>query len=582
MNYGGVNIDANAYETIQMNEGQNHHVPEFWETSSNVYEKPISKFHRENGDTSSTPGAFVQEYENVKIQSKRSEKKCVQKPSFSKLSIMLVCVIVILAALAIVFGMFYFMKDQNEREKVNETPRTTGRTSLNTTEYVTTKPTFASQTTGQTALNRTKYVTTKKPFAPLTTGQIKFNTTESLPAAKSPLGTFPNPARSCVELRDSGFKDGIYVIKTSLKSFEVYCDMIAAGGGWILAATINDRNFNMTEAYGGSWFVAMSNNYQNYMNYQNWMNRNYFGTFATCTRSDFKSQAYFEYKASDIMLRHVPNKAPLEVSREQSFLQYQTENEFLQMYGGNLLGIFNDHYPIKPRNGSSLDVISIMDRLEAKSTEITRLINDFHFYDYGSLSHLLNDSEIFGTRDGMRIFFSTIGNCSGDTCGSKFIYYGSDVGCENGNVMRSSRKMHPFIALFDVRNKKHCLNQFRFILYSRRTDADSKVEYRGNHTINNFFLYYDAHCRYGTSYASLCDVWFYVLNTEDWKSSKNPNITLTSYSNSTSYNFEWTINEPVFNTLFGYTMVSRKNGSFHRKKRDQRSLLKNAENYFSI
>lgn len=38
---------------------------------------------------------------------------------------------------------------------------------------------------------------------------------------KLPFGTYPNPASSCIQLRDLGFPEGIYVIKIQSRPFEV-------------------------------------------------------------------------------------------------------------------------------------------------------------------------------------------------------------------------------------------------------------------------------------------------------------------------------------------------------------------------
>nr|CAB3263235.1 uncharacterized protein LOC104266703 [Phallusia mammillata] len=511
MNCVGVNIGANAYETIEMNEGQHNHAPAntvvpvgFWETSSNVYEKPISKFHGEISDTLSPKGASLQEYEKSKIQSNKTETKCVQKRSFSKLNIIWVCVFVILAALAIVFAILYFRKDQKEKEEVYQ-----------------------------------------------------------VPVAKSPLGTFPNPASSCIELRDAGFKNGIYVIKTTLKSFEAYCDMLAAGGGWILAATINNINFNTTGANGGSWFLMTSNNHQNYLNYQNWMNTNTFGTFDNCTRSDFKSQAYSEYQGKDIMLRHVLNQTPLGASREQVFLQYQTENGFMKDYGGNLHNLFNNHYPLKPTSVFYPKINLMLDRFVAQSSEIRNHISDFYYYDYSIHSSGLFDDKVYASH-GMVVYSSTTQSCYPSSykanCQLGSFRYGLDYTCDLGNMFRSSRKTHPFIALFAVGNFDHCFSNINLWVLSFRPNTDSIHLYKGNQTLNNFFLHYEAQCRYGSSHASLCDVWFYVINTENWNSSAAPTTEPYKITHSSHYYFGWRIREAVSNTLFGYTMIARKNG----------------------
>nr|CAB3262769.1 uncharacterized protein LOC100183062 [Phallusia mammillata] len=285
-------------ETIVFKEVQNtKNIPntineENQETFFNVYARSSTDAYEEPIESTRPVAVTQQVIEPAKRQlslqsGEKSHKNSSEKQKTLTLTVVLVSAVGILAALGLFFGILNFIDTQNQNEEI--------------------------------------YESTKPPF-----------------------GTSLNPARSCVDLRDAGFKDGFYVIQPSLKSFEVYCDMIAAGGGWILASTVNNI---MPESDDQSWFLTTNDNHQNNFNHQNWMNTNTFGTYENCTKSDFKSEAYFEYQGKDILLRHVPNQTPLEASREQSFLQYQTENSFMGYYGGNLHRIFDIYYPLKQTNG---------------------------------------------------------------------------------------------------------------------------------------------------------------------------------------------------------------------------------------
>jgi len=77
--------------------------------------------------------------------------------------------------------------------------------------------------------------------------------------------------------------------------FDVYCDMVTDGGGWtLLASFVNtDGSINWTRPNAGATTAD---------GIQNWVNPTTFGTIATRTTADFKSQAFNTLDGRDLML----------------------------------------------------------------------------------------------------------------------------------------------------------------------------------------------------------------------------------------------------------------------------------------
>jgi len=65
----------------------------------------------------------------------------------------------------------------------------------------------------------------------------------------------------------------------------------------------------------------------------------------------------FAFKASDIMVWHVPNGVDISQWSDQAFLKYYTDNQFLDNEGGNLQALFSKYYPLTRSRNSGKNAI---------------------------------------------------------------------------------------------------------------------------------------------------------------------------------------------------------------------------------
>ncbi|XP_078486252.1 intelectin-2-like [Ciona intestinalis] len=220
-------------------------------------------------------------------------------------------------------------------------------------------------------------------------------------------GTVNNPALSCNDLKNSTevTADGYYYLKPpgSLIPFQVFCDMTTAGGGWTLVASVHENDINGKCTTGDMWF---SNDKPEYTMSRNWENRNTFGSVDQATSADYKNIGYSSMKASNVMLRHVPNKTPMPRTTVEASLQYHTSNNFLESHGGNLFSTYTQHYPMNPKTSVAYPPVSdLVNAIAALAPNITAGIPDFYNYDYGLRSDRLNGGNGTFSRYGMQIYF---------------------------------------------------------------------------------------------------------------------------------------------------------------------------------
>ncbi|XP_068103127.1 intelectin-1-like [Hyperolius riggenbachi] len=162
--------------------------------------------------------------------------------------------------------------------------------------------------------------------------------------------------RSCHEIKNSKPEtiDGIYTLITEDGlSYQTFCDMTTSGGGWTLVASIHENNMNGKCTTGDRWSSQQGNNASNAEGDGNWANYATFGSPHGATSDDYKNPGYYDIRASDLEIWHVPNKKPVKSWREAALLRYRTNNGFLSTGAewGNLFNLYKK-YPVVYNGGS--------------------------------------------------------------------------------------------------------------------------------------------------------------------------------------------------------------------------------------
>jgi len=65
----------------------------------------------------------------------------------------------------------------------------------------------------------------------------------------------------------------------------------------------------------------------------------------------------FVFKASDVMVWHVPNGVDISQWSNQAFLKYYTDNQFLDNEGGSLQALFSKYYPLTRSRNSGKNAL---------------------------------------------------------------------------------------------------------------------------------------------------------------------------------------------------------------------------------
>ena len=79
-------------------------------------------------------------------------------------------------------------------------------------------------------------------------------------------------------------------------------------GGWTLVASVHENNIRSTGecSVGDKWSSEHGNENGSQVGAEAWFNLNIFGAVVSATSQDYKTPAYFDLQARDVMIWQVP------------------------------------------------------------------------------------------------------------------------------------------------------------------------------------------------------------------------------------------------------------------------------------
>ena len=209
-----------------------------------------------------------------------------------------------------------------------------------------------------TCLASGKYTLTQKPVCKACTkGCMKCTASTCLACfTKNPSyiligGKCTTAAPNCKVLKALNQPSGIYkILGASGKVFETYCDMKVNGGGWQLIASVHEDNIRGKCTAKDFWTNDNGNNGRGVKGLGNWQSKNIKGSAANACKDDFKSPGYFDTKAKDVMVWHVPNNTPMNKFYDNALYRYYTKTGILSGYAGTFYGVYQKYPPIAKRS----------------------------------------------------------------------------------------------------------------------------------------------------------------------------------------------------------------------------------------
>ncbi|MGH0150527.1 UNVERIFIED_CONTAM: hypothetical protein FKN15_042073, partial [Acipenser sinensis] len=169
------------------------------------------------------------------------------------------------------------------------------------------------------------------------------NNNDNKPDLSSLPEKFSYLSRSCKDIKEQyGIaEDGLYFLTTKTGViYQTFCDMTTDGGGWTLVGSVHENNLYGKCTLGDRWSSQQGNDARRPEGDGNWSNRVSFGSADAATGDDYKNPGYYDIKASDVSVWHVPNNVEMVHWRDTAILRYHTETKFLQLHGENLYELF--------------------------------------------------------------------------------------------------------------------------------------------------------------------------------------------------------------------------------------------------